>query len=162
MRVKPVSPALTEAISPYFRPIGYFLFANLGLAAPPGRLNEDKSVRIPDEHVEIVCLENRPDIVGIEVYVASAHRPKGYADYYRTRGVCVVPRELHVTSMPQEAAVDADTIVLGPAEEAGPRSRIAIRAKSPARKYRSKDTLSTGMPPIRTDATRRHLYFFHN
>src|SRR5438045_5643610 len=52
MKVKMILPALTEAISPYFRPIKYSLFLPLGLATLAGYLHEDDQVTIQDEHVE--------------------------------------------------------------------------------------------------------------
>ena len=42
------------------------------------------------------------------------------ADSYRRRGVYVAMGGLHVTSLPDEAAQHADTILLGPGEEAFP------------------------------------------
>ncbi|HEV8582249.1 MAG TPA: hypothetical protein VGX68_24525 [Thermoanaerobaculia bacterium] len=40
MRVKMILPALTEAKSPFFRPIKYSLFPPLGLATLGGYLDE--------------------------------------------------------------------------------------------------------------------------
>jgi len=54
MRVKMILPALTEATSPFFRPIKYSLFPPLGLATLAGFLDEDDDVSIWDEHVEKV------------------------------------------------------------------------------------------------------------
>ena len=51
MKVKMILPALTEAISPYFRPIKYSLFPPLGLATLAGYLTEDDQVTLQDEHV---------------------------------------------------------------------------------------------------------------
>ena len=46
-----ILPALTEATSPFWRPI-YSLFSPLGLATLAAHLNEDDDVEIRDEHVE--------------------------------------------------------------------------------------------------------------
>jgi hypothetical protein len=69
MKVKMILPALTEAISPYFRPIKYSLFPPLGLAALAGYLNEDDQVTIQDEHVEKQDLNDDPELVVIQVYL---------------------------------------------------------------------------------------------
>ena len=52
MKVKMILPALTEATSPFFRPIKYSLFPPLGLATLAGYLGADDEVEIQDEHVE--------------------------------------------------------------------------------------------------------------
>jgi hypothetical protein len=44
MRVKLILPALTEARSPFFRPIKYSLFPPLGLATLAGYLDADDEV----------------------------------------------------------------------------------------------------------------------
>jgi hypothetical protein len=50
-------PALTEAISPVFRPIKYSLFPPLGLATLAGYLPASAEVSIHDEHVQRLDLE---------------------------------------------------------------------------------------------------------
>ena len=44
MRVKMILPALTEAKSPFWRPIKYSLFPPLGLATLAGFLDDDDEV----------------------------------------------------------------------------------------------------------------------
>src|SRR4030065_152374 len=46
-----ILPALTEAKSPFWRPIKYSLFPPLGLASLAGYLNPDDEVVLQDEHV---------------------------------------------------------------------------------------------------------------
>ena len=46
MKVKMILPALTEALSPYWRPIKYSLFPPLGLATLAAYLDEDDDVTI--------------------------------------------------------------------------------------------------------------------
>ena len=74
MRVKMILPALTEAHSPFFRPIKYSLFPPLGLATLAGYLRDDDEVSLHDEHVESVDLDDAPDLVVIQVYITSAAR----------------------------------------------------------------------------------------
>src|SRR6478672_1774882 len=117
MRVKMILPALTEAKSPYFRPIKYSLFPPLGLATLAGHLRDDDEVTLQDEHVERVTLDDTPDLVVIQVYITSAYRAYELADHYRRKGAYVVLGGLHVTSLPAEAAAHADTIFTGPGED---------------------------------------------
>src|SRR5271157_2765075 len=80
MRVRMILPALTEAISPYFRPIKYSLFPPLGLATLAGYLDEGDEVSLQDEHVEELNLNDRPDLGAIQVYITSARRAYELAD----------------------------------------------------------------------------------
>ena len=120
MKVKMILPALTEAISPYWRPIKYSLFPPLGLATLAGYLDDSDDVSIQDEHVEPLDLDDTPDLVVIQVYITSAYRAYALADHYRQRGAHVCLGGLHVTSLPDEAAAHADTIFLGPGEDTWP------------------------------------------
>ena len=121
MKVKLILPALTEATSPWWRPIKYSLFPPLGLATLAAYLNDEDEAEIQDEHVERLNLEDAPDLVVIQVYITSAYRSYNIADHYRRRGAYVVMGGLHVTSLPEEAAAHADTIFLGPGEDTWPR-----------------------------------------
>jgi radical SAM superfamily enzyme YgiQ (UPF0313 family) len=162
MRVKLILPALTEAISPYWRSIKYSLFPPLGLATLAGYLDDDDEVEIHDEHVEKLYLDNEPDLVAIQVYITSAYRAYEIADYYRSKGVYVVLGGLHVTSLPKEAALHADTIILGPGEDTWPQFLVDFRATRPKRIYRSKNRTLIGLPKIRRDLIKRYLYLVPN
>jgi radical SAM superfamily enzyme YgiQ (UPF0313 family) len=69
---------------------------------------------------------------------------------------------LHVTSLPEEAAHHGDTIFLGPAEDTWPRFLADFRRGQPARVYRSSVRTLAGLPPIRRDLIKRHLYLVPN
>ncbi|UCD43638.1 MAG: B12-binding domain-containing radical SAM protein, partial [Chloroflexota bacterium] len=114
MKVKMILPALTEAKSPFWRPIKYSLFPPLGLATLAGYLDESDEVTIQDEHVETLDLDDQPDLVVIQVYITSAYRAYQLADHYRRRGAYICLGGLHVTALPMEAILHADTIFLGP------------------------------------------------
>ncbi len=162
MRVKMILPALTEATSPFWRPIKYSLFPPLGLATLAGYLDQDAEVEIQDEHVERLDLEDEPDLVVVQVYVTSARRAYEVADHYRRRGAHVALGGLHVTSMPEEAALHADTIFLGPGEDTWPRFLEDFRRGEPARVYRSRVRTLAGLPQVRRDLVKRRLYLVPN
>jgi radical SAM superfamily enzyme YgiQ (UPF0313 family) len=162
VKVKMILPALTEATSPFWRPIKYSLFPPLGLATLAGHLDPDTEVEIQDEHVERLDLEDEPDLVVIQVYVTSAWRAYRIADHYRRRGAHVALGGLHVTSLPQEAARHADTIFLGPGEDTWPRFLEDFRRGAPATVYRSRVRTLEGLPPVRRDLIKRRLYLVPN
>jgi radical SAM superfamily enzyme YgiQ (UPF0313 family) len=162
MKVKMILPALTEAKSPFFRPIKYSLFPPLGLATLAAYLEPEDEVVIQDEHVEEVDLDDEPELVVIQVYITSAYRAYQLADHYRARGAHVALGGLHVTSLPEEAAVHADTIFLGPGEESWPKFLADYRAGQPGKRYSSSARTLAGLPPIRRDLIKRHLYLVPN
>jgi radical SAM superfamily enzyme YgiQ (UPF0313 family) len=162
VKVKLILPALTEATSPWWRPIKYSLFPPLGLATLAAYLNEEDEAEIQDEHVERLNLEDAPDLVVIQVYITSAYRSYNIADHYRRRGAYVVMGGLHVTSLPEEAAAHADTIFLGPGEDTWPRFLEDFRRGCPDRIYRSQTRTLAAVPPIRRDLIKRRLYLVPN
>src|SRR2546423_2439512 len=162
MRVKMILPALTEATSPLFRPIKYSLFPPLGLATLAAYLDSDDDGTITDEHVERLNVDDKPDLVVIQVYITSAFRSYRIADHYRRRGAYVVLGGLHVTSLPDEASEHADTIFLGPGEDTWPRFLRDYREGHPLKRYASATRTLAGLPPIRRDLIKRHLYLVPN
>jgi radical SAM superfamily enzyme YgiQ (UPF0313 family) len=162
MKVKMILPALTEAISPYFRPIKYSLFPPLGLATLAGYFQEDDQVTMQDEHVEKLDLTDDPELVVIQVYITSAYRAYELADYYRARGAYVALGGLHVTSLPDEAARHADSIFLGPGEDIWPAFLADYREGHAAKVYTSQVRTLLGVPRIRRDLIKRHLYLVPN
>jgi radical SAM superfamily enzyme YgiQ (UPF0313 family) len=162
MRVKLILPALTEAKSRFFRLIKYSLFPPLGLATLAGYLDADDEATLQDEHVESLELHDTPELVVIQVYITSAFRAYQLTDHYRARGAYVVLGGLHVTALPEEAARHADTIFLGPGEDTWPTFLADYRAGCPAPMYRSVVRTLEGLPPIRRDLIKRHLYLVPN
>jgi len=162
MKVKMILPALTEATSPFFRPIKYSLFPPLGLATLAAYFDDDDEIDIQDEHVEPLDLDDRPDLVVIQVYITSAFRAYALADHYRRKGAYVALGGLHVTSLPDEAAAHADTIFLGPGEDTWPRFLADRRAGCAAAVYRSTVRTLASVPPIRRDLIKRRLYLVPN
>ena len=163
LKVKFILPALTEATSPYWRPIKYSLFPPLGLATLAAYLFPDDRAVIVDEHVEPLAIDDASELVVIQVYITNAHRAYRIADHYRSKGAFVCLGGLHVTSLPEEAAAHADAIFLGPGEQTFPKFLEHFRAGKPERAYTSTAgrTLER-VPPIRRDLIRRNYYLVPN
>ena len=160
--MKLVLPALTEATSPYWRPIKYSLFPPLGLATLAAYLDPSLDISLQDEHVERLDLDDEPDLVIIQVYITNAYRAYQIADDYRARGAYVVLGGLHVTSLPDEAIPHADTIFIGPGEHTFPQFLHDLAAGSPQRRYESAVRTLDALPPIRRDLIQRHRYLVPN
>ena len=162
MKVKMILPALTEAKSPFFRPIKYSLFPPLGLATLASYLHPNDEVILQDEHVESLNLSDEPDIVVIQVYITSAYRAYQIADHYRAKGAYICLGGLHVTSLPEEAAQHADTIFTGPGEDIWPEFLKDFQAKRPRKRYDSTNRTLDNLPLPRRDLIKRNLYLVPN
>lgn len=160
--VKLILPALTEATSPYWRPIKYSLFPPLGLATLAASLDPELKISLQDEHVEKLDLDDEPDLVIIQVYITNAYRAYQIADHYRARGSYVLLGGLHVTSLPDEAAPHADTIFIGPGEHTFPQFLQDLKAGTPRQRYESAVRTLEGIPPIRRDLIQRRRYLVPN
>ncbi len=157
-----ILPALQESESPYWRPIKYSLFPPLGLATLAAYFRDDDEVEIVDQHVEKLTLDDEPDLVCIQVYVTNAYRAYRIADHYRRKGTYVAMGGLHVTALPDEAALHADTILLGPGEEAFPRFIDDLREGQPQKRYVARWRSIENIPPVRRDLIKREKYFVPN
>ena len=166
MKVKMILPALTEAKSPFWRPIKYSLFPPLGLATLAAYLDPDDEITILDEHVErldeTLDTDDRPDLVVIQVYITSAYRSYAIADLYRARGSFVCLGGIHVTSLPEEAALHADAIFIGPGEDTWPAFLADYRKGVPKKIYQSRQRSLLNAPFPRRDLLKRQLYLVPN
>jgi radical SAM superfamily enzyme YgiQ (UPF0313 family) len=162
MKIKMILPALTEAKSPFWRPIKYSLFPPLGLATLAAHCAPDDEIELQDEHVEELRLDDNPDLVVIQVYITNAFRAYGLADHYRKQGAYVCLGGLHVTSLPEEAAVHADSIFIGPGDDIFPEFLRNFRQKQPKKRYHNRERDIATIPPIRRDLIRRNRYLVPN
>lgn len=157
-----ILPSLTEAENPYWRPIKYSLFPPLGLATLASYLSEDDEIDLVDQHVEKLKLDDEPDLVIIQVYITNAYRSYEIADFYRAKGCYVCLGGLHVTSLPEEAELHADSIFLGPGEETFPEFLKDFRNKTPKKRYFSAVRTLEKIPPVRRDLIKREKYLVPN
>ena len=81
---------------------------------------KDIEVEIVDENVDVLNLDDRPDLVGISCVTATSPQAYKIADHYRGRGIPVVLGGKHPTALPDEAIQHADAVVIGEAEYTWP------------------------------------------
>jgi radical SAM superfamily enzyme YgiQ (UPF0313 family) len=116
MKIHLILPALKERFSQPYRRIKYSLFPPLSLMTIAGLTPPEHEVIISDEHVADLDFSDTPDLVGMTVYISSAHRAYRIAAKYRKRGVPVVLGGIHPTTLPAEAKAHCDAVVIGEAE----------------------------------------------
>lgn len=162
MKVKLILPALSEAESPFWRPIKYSLFPPLGLATLAAYLDSNDEVELQDQHVEKLNLDDTPDLVVIQVYITNAYRAYKIADHYRAKGCFVALGGLHVTSLPEEAKEHADAIFIGPGEETFPEFLKDFKRNTFKKRYFSSVRTLEKQPIVRRDLIKRHLYLVPN
>ena len=162
MKVKMILPALMEAKSPFWRPIKYSLFPPLGLATLAAYCSPDDDIRLQDEHVEELDLDDEPDLVVIQVYITNAFRAYMIADHYRKKGAYVCLGGLHVTSLPEEAMPHADSIFIGPGEDTFPKFLQDFHDGQAQKIYRNSHRDIEGIPQIRRDLIKRSRYLVPN
>jgi radical SAM superfamily enzyme YgiQ (UPF0313 family) len=162
MKIKMILPALTEAKSPYWRPIKYSLFPPLGLATLAAYCSPEDEIDLQDEHVEELKTDDNPDLVVIQVYITNAFRSYALADHYRKKGSYVCLGGLHVSSLPEEAIPHADTIFIGPGEDIFPEFLKDYRGSCTKKIYVNSKRNIEDIPPIRRDLIKRHLYLVPN
>lgn len=76
----------------------------------------DVEVALYDDRMETIPYEIATDLVAITVETFTARRAYEIAAEYRQRGVRVILGGMHVSLLPQEAAMHADSIFIGDAE----------------------------------------------
>ncbi len=114
MRVTLIYPAVGRKPGhPYVRswqmePLSMALLASL---TPP-----EVELRFYDDRIEDIPFDEPTDLVAITVETFTALRAYRIAQQFRARGVRVVLGGYHVTLIPEEAAEQADVIVVGDAE----------------------------------------------
>ncbi len=142
----------------FARSVSYPAITLTTLAAlVPKELGAD--VRILDEGVDETPLDLDVDVLGITVVTATAKRAYRIADEARARGVHVVLGGYHPTSCPEEAALHADTVVRGYADDAWPRLLRDLAAGGPRGPYAGADAPSLdGRPWPRRDLLKPGAY----
>lgn len=162
MKIKMILPALTEAKSPYWRPVKYSLFPPLGLATLAAYCDPQDDIELQDEHVEELRLDDAPDLVLIQVYITNAFRAYRLADHYRSRGVWVCLGGLHVTSLPEEAMPHADSLFIGPGEDSFPLFLQDFKKGCAKKIYTNRERDLINLPPVRRDLIKRERYLVPN
>jgi len=85
----------------------------------PRELHAD--ITLVDESVDVIPYDRSFDLVGISCITGTAPRAYTIADRFRAQGISVILGGIHVSLRPEEAALHADSIVVGFAETSWPR-----------------------------------------
>ena len=112
-----------------------------------------------DEIVEPVRFDIPADLVGITAPTPSILHAYTLAQEFRRRGIPVVIGGPHATALPEEAALQADAVVVGEAEDTWPRILDDVhRGKSEAIYVSDRRASLSGMPAPRWDLIKGRHY----
>lgn len=129
-------------------------------AMAPEKLNMDFTV--VDGSIDAIPVEDDFDLVGISVMTGTANAAYAIADRFRSRGIAVVLGGVHVTVMPDEACLHADSIVIGMAERVWPELLSDFVSGRLRKRYRDDRSQSgdwiKGLPAPRMDLIRTSGY----
>ena len=92
------------------------MIPQLSLHILEGLTPKEHNVKIVEEEIEHINLEEDCDLVGISCMTANAPRAYYFADTFRKKGKKVVLGGVHPTILPDEALLHADSVVVGEAE----------------------------------------------
>lgn len=116
----------------------------LGLPYLAAVTPDDIEVRIIDE-VNGTCTDpmlEEADMIGITGMTMHANRMYHLADHYRAKNIPVVLGGIHVTYMPEEALLHADSIVVGEGEEVWGKLLYDFKQGALQKVYKSEDPIS--------------------
>lgn len=121
----------------------------------------DISFTLVDESIDEVPLDADTDLVAISAITGTALRAYQLADHFRRRGIPVVLGGVHVSLLPDEAEIHADSIVIGAAEATWPRLLRDFAAGKLQKRYEKineQQSPCLHLPTPRYDLLRRSGY----
>lgn len=133
--------AKTERISRALQASHRFLKAwyspSLSLLTIAALTPADIQVEYTNEDFAPIDFDGGYGVVGITTMTPTAERAYRIADLFRQKGVYVVIGGVHASARPEEAALHADSVIVGEAEELWPRFLQDFREGEPLRIYRN-------------------------
>jgi len=105
-------------------------------------------LQVLDEGIDAIPWDLDADLIGISAITGSAPRAYELADHYRRQGKCVVLGGVHPTLLPDEAALHADSVVTGYAEDSWPQLLRDFTAGRLQSRYRQAGDLKLGGRPL--------------
>lgn len=115
MKITFILPAIGK--KPGQRYIGTWKMEPLTIAVLKALTPKDIETELFDDRIELINYDTKTDLVAITVETYTAKRSYQIAAEFRKRGVTVVMGGYHASLIPEEAALHADSILLGNSEE---------------------------------------------
>lgn len=138
----------------------FFRMPCLGLLKVAALTPPGWDIKIVDEKIEALDLEESADLVGITAMTTTVQRGYEIAASYRSRGIKVVMGGMHVSALPEEAAAHCDAVVVGEAEGLWPQAIRDFEAGQLQPMYSRNDSFSDlrNLPPVNWELFRGKKY----
>ncbi len=107
----------------------------MGLGVLASRTPERYFVSIVDENVDPLIINSEPDLVAVTATTGQAPRAYEIIHEFKKLGIHTVMGGIHASVMPGEAALHADTVVTGEADELWPRVLDDFEKKRIGKRY---------------------------
>ncbi len=133
MRILLISPLADPAQR---TPVG-LMIPQAGLHILEGLTPPEHRVRIVEEEIERIDLDQECDLVGISCLTSNAPRSYHLAGEFRRRGRKVVLGGVHPSILYEEAARHADSVVVGEAEGVWERLLLDLQAGKLKKRYQA-------------------------
>lgn len=141
----------------HYAPITLALLASL----VPSELAAD--LKIYDETAEPIPLDLDADIIAMTCITGTAVRCYKFADYFRSRGICVILGGVHPTLMPEEAIRHADCVITGLGDDTFPEAlRDYQQGRLKQFYHQQPGTTIEGRPLPRKDLLKKDRYITLN
>jgi radical SAM superfamily enzyme YgiQ (UPF0313 family) len=108
----------------------------------------DVEVKIVDEALEKVDVEEEADLVGLTAQTPVAPRAYQIAEEFKKKGIPVVMGGVHASMLPEEALQHVDAVVIGEAEEVWPDLIGDLRKGQLKRIYRGSGFVNPSNLPL--------------
>lgn len=109
---------------------------------------EHHTCELVDENIQDGVYDDRPDLVAMPVYVATANRAYAIATHYRAKGVPVIMGGIHATCRPDQVLQYADSVVIGEAEGLWPKVLEDLESGALQPIYRHESAITLDQVPI--------------
>jgi radical SAM superfamily enzyme YgiQ (UPF0313 family) len=150
---------ITPSKDPTVKKPRFLMIPQLALHLIAGLTPPQHQVRIVEEELEPVDLEEPCDLVGISCMTSNSARAYALAREFRKRGAQVVLGGVHPTILPEEAQQFADSVVVGEAEGVWEQLLAdAERGRLKARYHEPQPPLERYVPIGRRQGARRTLF----
>lgn len=130
------------------RILGQTSLIPLSLPTIAGVTPEYVETSIIDEKVEEINFDEKVDLVGIGAMTPNITRAYEIADEFRNRGVKVAIGGIHASMLPNEAAMHADSVVIGEAEHLWPELIQDFKDNNLQKSYRFTTYPDLGNVPV--------------
>ncbi len=155
MRILLISPLADPAQR---TPVG-LMIPQAGLHILEGLTTPEHQVRIVEEEIEKIDLDQECDLVGISCLTSNAPRSYRLAGEFRRRGRKVVLGGVHPSILYEEAIQHADAVVVGEAEGVWEQLLLDLQAGRLKKRYQAPaPSLDRYIPMVTRQATKKRLF----